>query len=88
MVLIWDLAHGILAARLAAHHDTLYSFCFSRDSTILATGGSDDCINLWDFKRLLHEMDLEEISSSRAPIVRCVFIPLTFCWCIRKLIIF
>ncbi|KAG0426796.1 hypothetical protein HPB47_026118 [Ixodes persulcatus] len=50
--------------------DTIYCLCFSRDATLLASGGIDNCIKLWDFTRLLDEIDLEELNISHAPTVR------------------
>lgn len=73
-LMVWDMAHGNLVAKLMAHRDTIYSLCFSRDGTVLASGGADDCVNVWDFKRLIQEADLEEIYSSRNPIIRFVTI--------------
>lgn len=73
-IMIWDMAHGNLVAKLMAHRDTIYSLCYSRDGTVLASGGADDCVNVWDFKRLIQEADLEEIYSSRNPIIRFVTI--------------
>ena len=68
------MARGNLVAKLMAHRDTIYSLCYSRDGTVLASGGADDCVNVWDFKRLIQEADLEEIYSSRNPIIRFVTI--------------
>lgn len=72
-VMIWDMAHGNLVAKLVAHRDTIYTMCFSRDGTVLASGGADDCVNVWDFKRLIQETDLEEVYLSRNPIIRFVY---------------
>lgn len=71
-VMIWDMAHGNLVAKLVAHRDTIYSLCFSRDGMVLASGGADDCVNVWDFKRLMQETDLEDVYSSRNPVIRYV----------------
>lgn len=70
VVIIWDLASGTMAIKLLAHYDSVYSLCFSRDATVLATGGADDVIHIWDFKRLLSELDLDDISSSRLPVIK------------------
>lgn len=69
-VFIWDLASGTLALKLLAHYDSVYSLCFSRDAAVLATGGADDVIHIWDLKKLLSELDLDDISSSRLPVIK------------------
>lgn len=58
--------------RLSAHHDVIYTLAFSRDGTILASGGGDDSINLWDVRRLIEEVDHEDLNAINAPAVRLV----------------
>ena len=68
--MFWHLGQGHLVAQLNGHQDTVFSLCFSRDATILATGGNDDRINLWDAQRLLDEIDVEELNLTQGPVVK------------------
>ena len=37
---VWDLSAGTLVQDLKGHTDTVYSLCFNRDSSALASGPS------------------------------------------------
>ncbi|XP_054168108.1 transcription initiation factor TFIID subunit 5-like [Oppia nitens] len=71
-ILFWDLAFGYLLAELSGHYDTIYTLSFSRgpEGTMLASGGNDDCIVLWDIQTLIDEIDSEEITVNQTPTVR------------------
>lgn len=71
-ILFWDIATGHLIAEFSGHTDTVYYISFSRgaEGAIMATGGIDDCINLWDIQKLIDDIDLEELNISHTPIVR------------------
>ena len=38
MVLLWDLSNGELVAQFKGHTDAVYTLCFSREGTLLASG--------------------------------------------------
>lgn len=71
-ILFWDISNGHLIAELCAHHDTVYTLCFSRglEGSMLASGGIDDCINLWDIQGLIDDIDTEELSITHTPTVK------------------
>lgn len=71
-ILLWDLAHGHLIAELKGHQDTIYTLSFSRgiEAGILASGGLDDCVNLWDVQGLIEDIDLEELNISHNPSIK------------------
>ena len=47
-IIIWDLGSASQLCELKGHRDTVYQLAFSRDGTILASGGGDNCVKLWD----------------------------------------
>ena len=47
-VLVWDLNLATQVCELKGHQDAVYQLVFSRDGTLLASGGRDDCLKLWD----------------------------------------
>ncbi len=47
-VRIWNIETGQLLQHFYAHEDWVQSLAFSRDGTILATGGFDNLIKLWE----------------------------------------
>ena len=47
-IIIWDLTSASQVCELKGHRDTVYQLAFSRDGTILASGGGDNCVKLWD----------------------------------------
>ena len=44
---LWDLATGELITQLKGHRDWVQSLAFSPDGSVLASGGFDRVINLW-----------------------------------------
>jgi transcription initiation factor TFIID subunit 5 len=71
-ILFWDISFGYLIAELSGHHDIIYSLSFSRglEGAILASGGIDDCINLWDVQGLIDDIDSEELNITHTPFVK------------------
>ncbi|HZU37920.1 MAG TPA: hypothetical protein VFA18_18505, partial [Gemmataceae bacterium] len=47
-IIIWELASGGVRRVLEGHHATAYALAFSRDGRLLASGGADTAIFLWD----------------------------------------
>jgi transcription initiation factor TFIID subunit 5 len=59
-ILIWDLGTASQVCELKGHKDTIFQLAFSRDGTILASGGGDNCVKLWDasnFEETAKSMD-------------------------------
>lgn len=47
-ILIWDIGSAAQVCELKGHSDSVYQLVFSRDGSILASGGLDNCVKLWD----------------------------------------
>ena len=52
-IIIWDIASGRPLKRLRGHasDSSIYSLAFSRESTLLVSGGSDNTVRVWDVLR-------------------------------------
>lgn len=61
---MWDLAEGTLLTELRDHTDTIYSLQFSRDGNILASGGLDCCLKLWNARGICNPDEEEETDQS------------------------
>lgn len=69
-VMIWDMANGGLVTILHSHKGIVYSLSFSREGTILATGGLDHCVRLWDFTKIIEDVVTEEGGATVPPDVK------------------
>ena len=47
-ILIWDVGSASQQCELRGHKDTVYQLVFSRDGALLASGGGDNTVKLWD----------------------------------------
>ena len=47
-ILIWDIGSAAQVCELKGHSDSVYQLVFSRDGSILTSGGLDNCVKLWD----------------------------------------
>ena len=47
-VLVWDISTAALVCELRGHTGPVYQLVFSRDGSLLASGGMDGCLRLWD----------------------------------------
>lgn len=50
-IMLWDLGSGKLLKKMLGHKSTVYSLDFSKESSILVSGGSDCTVRLWDVKK-------------------------------------
>ncbi|KAL3200639.1 hypothetical protein MRX96_012920 [Rhipicephalus microplus] len=48
---VWDLGSSTLLKELRGHTDAVYSISFSRDGSVLASGGAEPLVHLWDLRR-------------------------------------
>lgn len=48
---MWDLGSSSLLKELRGHEDAVYSLSFSRDGSLLASGGAEPLVRLWDVRR-------------------------------------
>ena len=49
---IWDLSNGQLLNDIKSHARTVYSLCFSNDATMLACGGLNKSVVVWESELL------------------------------------
>lgn len=61
-VLVWDVASGELLRELTGHSDGVRSLAFSADGSLLASGGDDRTLQVWDlrtgrYERILTSLD-------------------------------
>ena len=50
-VRVWDLGTGRLLKELRGHSEVVYTLAFDENSQVLASGGADCCLRLWDVKK-------------------------------------
>lgn len=50
-LILWDMSTGKELGRLKGHSSTSYALAFSPDNKMLASGGYDGTIVLWDLDR-------------------------------------
>ncbi len=64
-VSLWDVGTGQLANTFTAHEDSVNTVQFSPDGKIIATGGQDYTVRLWNSKtgQLLNTLDHQDINS-------------------------
>ena len=63
-ILVWDLPTGGVLVELKGHAGCVYSLAFSQDDNILASGGLDNCVKLWDMRLILNSSESERVSSN------------------------
>ncbi|KAF7488813.1 Transcription initiation factor TFIID subunit 5 [Sarcoptes scabiei] len=72
-ILIWDIASGHLVADLSGvHTNSIYTLSFNRgpESIILASGGLDNRVVLWNMKALMDDIDFEELTPTSIPSIK------------------
>lgn len=45
---LWDIGSSRLIKTMRGHQSSIYSLCFSAESSILASGGADESVRIWD----------------------------------------
>ena len=50
---MWDIRNGKILKDLRGHTDTLCSIVFSRDGSMLVSGGLDNSIRVWNAETIL-----------------------------------
>lgn len=68
--MIWDMANGGLLTMLHSHKANVYSIAFSKEGSILATAGLDNCVRLWDFMKMIEDVISEEGGATIPPDVK------------------
>ncbi len=59
-VYLWDVATPVVIAQFTTHKDSIYSLDFSRDNTVLASGGLDNEIKIWYLAKLTKDVEQSE----------------------------
>ena len=59
-ILIWDLSSSVIVAQFSSHKEGVFSLEFSRDNSVLASGGLDNTIKLWNMAKLTKEVEQSE----------------------------
>ena len=60
---IWDLSNGQLLNEVKSHSKTIYSLAFSKDGSMLASGGLDKTIRVWENETLFKKKSNTTTSS-------------------------
>jgi transcription initiation factor TFIID subunit 5 len=50
-VILWDLGTGKMMQELTGHTDTIRALSFSQEGSMLASGGLDNTVCLWNTKQ-------------------------------------
>ena len=64
---LWDLSAGSMIKELRGHTDTVYSLAFSADGTLLASGGLDSSVRVWDFGQAVKTSSNSNSSAAVSP---------------------
>ena len=54
-ILVWEVGGATQLRELKGHQDTVYQLVFSRDGSLLASGGGDNTVKLWDVSTFVDE---------------------------------
>lgn len=66
-LIVWEHNVGHKLAEFELDTESMSSMAFSRCGTILSTGSLNDRVYLWNFTRLLDEIDTDDLSVCSAP---------------------
>lgn len=72
-ILVWDIASAHLIADLhGGHTDTILTLAFNSgpEATLLASGGHDHKVCLWDVQALLESVDFESLTPVATPSIK------------------
>jgi WD40 repeat protein len=81
--LLWDAASGIPMTRLHWHRNSVAALAFSPDGRVLATGGKDHVVSIWNVERGLWDAVIgvheRALYGHRAPVSAVAFSPSGTC---------
>lgn len=66
MIYIWDISSGKLLQKLSSHSHTVYSLAVN-SCNLLASGGGDGHINVWDMNNVLKTSETTHSQTSTKP---------------------
>ena len=58
LIFVWDLANGDIIGQFKGHTDTIHCLCYSRDSSVLASGRSKGQIRICLSREQLNITDI------------------------------
>jgi len=50
----------VIVAKFSSHRDAIFSLEFSRDNSVLASGGLDNTVKVWNMAKLVKEVEQTE----------------------------
>ena len=65
--MIWEHNFGHRLLDFELDTDSMVTLVFSRCGVVLASGTLDDRVYIWDFSRMLEEMDTDDLNDCSTP---------------------
>ncbi len=67
---MWDIPSASQVIELKGHTAAVYQLVFSRDGTLLASGGMENCVKLWDAANF--EEHAKSMNSAKGCVIECM----------------